>query len=82
MVHGSRQSDWGAIVGKGPDHVQVAGCGIKEVQPQVTEGHDSVAKKAESLPCQDEGALVLLSLLWQRSQSRRTLNNFERGSFC
>lgn len=50
-MHGSRQSDWGGIVGKGPDHVQVAGCGIEEVQPQVTEGHDSVTKQAESLPC-------------------------------
>lgn len=65
MVHGSRQSDRGGIVGKGPDHVQVAGCWIQKVQSQVTEGHDSVAKQAESLPCQDEGALVLLSLLWQ-----------------
>lgn len=63
-MYSSRQSDRGAVVGKGPDHVQVAGCGIEEVQPQVTEGHDSVAKKAESLPRQDEGALVLLSLLW------------------
>lgn len=65
MVHGSRQGDRGGIVGKGPDNVQVAGCGIQEVQPQVTEGHDSVAKQTQSLPSQDEGALVLLSLLWK-----------------
>lgn len=64
-MHGSRQSDRGAVVGKGPDHVQVARCGIEEVEPQVAEGHDSVAKQAESLPRQDQGALVLLSLLRQ-----------------
>ena len=25
VVHRSRQSDWGSIVGHGPDHVQMAG---------------------------------------------------------
>lgn len=80
-MHGSRQSDGGGIVGEGPDNMQVAGCRIQEVQPQVTEGHDSVAEQPQSLPGQDQGALVLLSLLWQRSHSMTRLNNLKRESF-
>lgn len=49
-MHGSRQSDGGSIVRKGPDHMKVTGGRAQEVQSQVTEGHDGVAKKTESLP--------------------------------
>lgn len=44
----------------------MAGHRAHEVQSQVTEGHKGVAKKTETLPCQDESALVLLSLLRQK----------------
>lgn len=62
-MHSSRQSNRAGIVGKRPDHVQVAGHGAHEVQSQVTEGHEGVAKETETLPRQDESALVLLPLL-------------------
>lgn len=63
VVHRSRQSDWGGIVGKWPDHMQVAGHRAHEVQSQVTEGNKGVAKETETLPRQDESALVVLPLL-------------------
>lgn len=66
VVHSPRQSDWGAIVGKWPDHVQVAGHRAHEVQSQVTEGHEGISKETETLPCQDERALVFLSLLREK----------------
>lgn len=42
--------------------MEVAGHGVHEVQSQVTEGHKGITKETETLPCQDEGSLVLLSL--------------------
>lgn len=68
VVHSSRQSDWGGIVWKWPDHMQVAGHRAHEVQSQVTEGHKGVAKQTETLPRQDESALVVLPLLWQEEK--------------
>ena len=74
VVHSSRQGDWGGVVGKWPDHVQVAGHRAHEVQSQVTERHKGVTKETETLPCQDESALVLLSLLLQRKKT--SVGNF------
>lgn len=62
-MHSSWQSDWGGVVGEGPDHMQVAGHRAQEVQSQVTEGNNGIPQQTESLPCQDESALVLLPLL-------------------
>ena len=48
--------------------MQVAGHRAHEVQSQVTEGHKGVAKQTETLPRQDESALVVLPLLWQEEK--------------
>lgn len=66
VVHGSRQRDGGGVVGEGPEHVQVAGHGAQQVEPQVTESHDGVTEEAEGLEGEDEDTLVLLPFLWQK----------------
>lgn len=69
VVHGSRQGHRSRIVREGPDHVQMPGHGAQKVQPQVTEGHDGVAKETQSLEGQDENTLVLLPLLEERESN-------------
>ena len=76
MVHGSRHIDWGGIVGKWPDHMQVAGHRVHEVQSQVTESHKGVTKETETLPRHDESALVLLSFLSQKTNHFRPHLNY------
>lgn len=70
VVHSSWQSDWGGVVGEGPDHMQVAGHRAQEVQSQVTEGNNGIPQQTESLPCQDESALVLLPLLLEKKNKQ------------
>lgn len=64
VVHGSGQVDRGGVVGERADHVEVPGHGVHEIQSQVAEGHQGVAKETETLPSQDESVLVFLPLLW------------------
>lgn len=48
----------------------------QEVQAQVTNGHRGVAKETESLPRQDESALVFFSLLWKKNPKQTSLEKF------
>lgn len=63
VVYRSRQTDRGGVVGERAHHMQVAGYGAHEVQPQVAEGHEGVTEETETLPRQDESLLIFLSLL-------------------
>lgn len=62
VVHSARQSDWGGVVRKRSDHMEVARHWAHEVEPQVTEGHKGVTKETETLPCHYKIALIILSL--------------------
>lgn len=51
VVHSSRQSDWRSIVRERPEHMKMPWRRAQKVQPQITESHNGIAKKAKSLKC-------------------------------
>lgn len=63
MVHGSWERDGTGVVRKGPHHVEVARDRTEEVQPQVAQGYEGVAKETETLADLEESPLVVLPFL-------------------